>query len=217
MVRVGPAYQASVSPLPHHRRTPEPSAVPSVGAFLRRCALSGIAFAGSDGAREELCIETLASCDFDEDRAMRALSSGPHVNRYDHPPPSPDRHTTKAKGAVREGDCVFLRSPPNQEPYVALVEKAHANGSLTCRWFYRHADLDPACMSATDPSPLELFLSPVRNRNDADKVLGLCAVGALPNGKTHFCRSMYIPQTRRIVATRRVRALQARKTQRKLP
>ncbi len=106
------------------------------------------------------------------------------------------------------GDCVFLRSPPNQPPYVALIEKVHANRTLTCRWFYRHVDLDAACKAATVASPFELFLSPTRNKNSFDTVLGRCTVGTTDNGSSYFCRSVYLPKTRTIVATRRVRELQ---------
>jgi hypothetical protein len=221
MIRIGPAYQASMPPqiqLASPPRTPySPSA--DIDAFLRRCAVFGLpaAFAGSDGAREELCIETLRSCHLDEDRAICDLRSLHYENRYDKTPPAVKQKHRPTKGKAREdksipraGDCVFLRSPPDQKPYIALIEKAYANGTLTCRWFYRHADLHPTCMTATAPSDFELFLSPVRNKNGADKVIGRCTVTATANGKTHFCRSLYMPKTRTIVATRLVRELQTR-------
>ena len=83
-------------------------------------------------------------------------------------------------------------------------------GTITCRSFYRHADLDEACMAATSCCPLELCLSPVRDKNRVEMVLGKCTVAATPNQKSYFCRSMYLPATRTIVATRRIRELQSR-------
>ena len=223
MVRVGSPYQANVPDLPDFSERgqvdPERAVVDnsSVTSFLRRCAALGLppAFTGSHGAREELCAETLRRCGFDEASAIRELSV-PCANPYDR---EPERHTDRParriKGALRAGDCVLLRPPPGAEPYVALVEGVHANGTLTCRWFYRHADLHPACAATTASSHLELFLSPVRNRNDADKVLKRCTVTAAPTGKRLFCRALYMPHTHTIVATSRVRALQ--KTRGRVP
>ena len=215
MVRIGSEYQASVPELPACRNEAPDTAVDPLGvvvdSFVRRCVALGLppAFSGSQGAREELCIEALRRCAFDEASAIRDLSA-PCANRYDR---EPERHTDRParrkKGALRPGDCVLLRAPPGMEPYVALIERAHANGTFTCRWFYRHADLHPACCAAaTAPCHLELFLSPLRNRNGADKILGRCTITATPTGKGLFCRSLYLPHTHTIVATSRVRALQ---------
>jgi hypothetical protein len=219
MVRVGSPYQASVLPDFSELVVVDSSDTSSdtsssdtsrVASFLRRCAALGLppAFSGSQGAREELCIEALRRCAFDEANAILDLSA-PCANRYDiEPERHTDRPTRRKRGALRAGDCVLLRPPPGMEPYVALLERVHADRSVTCRWFYRHADLHPTCAATTAPSHLELFLSPLRNRNGADKVLGRCTVAATPTGKKLFCRSLYLPHTHTIVATSRVRALQ---------
>ena len=202
---------------PAPRRERETRAVEStqIDAFLRRCAVLGLppAFTGSNGAREEACIEALRVSEFDEDRAALALRA-PHANRYD----DREERRKRTRGGVQPsgvkrakvGDCVFMRGPPNVPPYVALIEKEHANGTITCRWFYRHADLDAACMAATAACPLELYLSPVRDKNRVEMVLGKCTVAATPNGESYFCRSLYLPETRTIVGTTRVTELQRR-------
>ena len=212
MSRIGAAFQAEIPPQtsePAPRRERETRAVEAaqIDAFLRKCAALRLppAFAGSNGAKEEVCIEALRASEFDEDRAVLALRA-PHANRYDDRDERRGRVRPGDATRVKVGDCVFLRAPPKVPPYVALIEKEHANGTITCRWFYRNEDLDSAC--AASASPLELYLSPVRDKNRVEMVLGKCDVAATPNGKSYFCRSLYIPATRTIV-TGRVRELQS--------
>jgi hypothetical protein len=207
MIRIGTNYQAEIPQqrgnAPRKERETRDVETTKIDAFLRRCAVLGLppAFTGSNGAREEIRIEALRANELDEDRAVSALRA-PHANRYD------DHEQHVRPNRVNVGDCVFLRAPPGGEPYIALIEKQHANGTITCRWFYRHADLDEACMAATSACPLELFLSPVRDKNRVEMVLGKCTVVPKPNGRSYFCRSLYLPATRTIVAARRVREIQ---------
>ena len=236
--RVGAEYQVCETSIPdpvHFALTQSSESnelsEEAVTKFLSDACRLPHGFVGSEGAREEECLETLHACGFDAEAALDALRAPSYacLNRY--APPSATsvrepaynerlaaRETRLNVGAfganVRAGDCVYLRSDTSALPYIALVEGVTAD-KVTCRWFYRYSDLPASARRSVGSSDLELFLSPVCDVNSVLAVAGLCHVSARPgDGTAHFCRSRYDPYATKIVATARVKDKQRQQQQR---
>lgn len=86
---------------------------------------------------------------------------------------------------VEVGDCVLLDSGDPDDHYVALVSSVHRSqnqdkqpGTFTAQWYYKPDDVREQVRALIDGGVLEgeVFLSPHKDKNSIDAVIGLCNV-----------------------------------------
>ncbi|CCI47350.1 unnamed protein product [Albugo candida] len=118
---------------------------------------------------------------------------------------------------LKTGDCVLLDSGIPNEHYVALVNSVklpsdrRKPGSFLAQWYYKPKDIKKEVRETIEGGILEneVFLSPHKDKNCLDAVIGSCYIvspaeyetikseidrGFREKGKTYFvCRYMYYP------------------------
>lgn len=87
---------------------------------------------------------------------------------------------------VEVGDCVLLDSGDPENHYIALVSSVqrsqnltkHKDGSFTAQWYYKPDDIRQEVRNLIVGGVLEgeVFLSPHKDKNSIDAVIGLCNV-----------------------------------------
>lgn len=86
---------------------------------------------------------------------------------------------------VQVGDCVLMDSGDPDDAFVALVSSVQRSqnvdkepGTFTAQWYYKVSDVRPEVRALIRGGVLEgeVFLSPHKDKNSLDAVLGLCNV-----------------------------------------
>jgi hypothetical protein len=87
--------------------------------------------------------------------------------------------------SVEKGDCILMDSGDNETFYVALVHAIHSHGTskknpgeFTAQWYYQPRDLRKETLAIIQDQlfPNEVFLTPHRDKNSMDAIIGLCNV-----------------------------------------
>lgn len=83
---------------------------------------------------------------------------------------------------VEPGDCVLLDSGDPENHFIALVSHVKPSqdrgGTFTAQWYYKPDDVREQVIALIDGGVLEreVFLSPHKDKNSMDAVIGLCNV-----------------------------------------